>query len=424
MSLEEGREQLLSFQPNLVAMETKAPILGELRREVQWGRDAMGGQWVLFGDVASAWPEHVLREVEGDWLIQGGDYDWALLGLVRHLDRGGPLPGGCWCWEGREIVAFREPEVLSCLDEAPWIDRNLTQWQHYGEAYLYAPATYMLSGRGCGGKGGEGGRCAFCSWQHALWNGTCRLRSPEDLVEEMVRLRDDLGVKEIFDDNESGLSWNPGWLEEFVVAAEKRKLPGTLYLSANARADHLTRETCALLKRAGFRLLKVGLESANDVTLQRIQKAESFQEIDAGIRRAKEEGFRVLMTMMVGYPWESVEEVKKTYLAARALLTYKTRFGDCLQASVLVPYPGTPLFEEGVQQGWFRISPEELHRFDMDQAVLSCSVDVSAWCRRFWGLHLHPAFVLKSLLSLRNMEDMRLAFRGVRSLMGHVRDYE
>ena len=250
------------------------------------------------------------------------------------------------------------------------------------------------------------------------------MRSPEALVDEMLSLRDRLGVKEVFDDNESGMTWDPARLEEFVVLAERKGLAGTLHLSANARADHLTEETCGLLRRAGFRLLKVGLESANDETLRRIQKGETFEEIDAGIRRAKDAGLRVLMTMMVGYPWEGEDAVRRTYEAAASLLTYKAKFGDCLQASVIVPYPGSPLYEESLRRGWFGVDPEGFDDFDMDRAVLTCPVDAPSWCKRFWRLHLRPAFLAKSLLSMRTADDVALAWRGVRSLMGHVRDYE
>ena len=424
IGLEAGRDRLREFHPDLVAMETKAPVLRELQTEIEWGRAAVGGHWVLFGDVASAWPERVLELVGGDWLIEGGDYDASLMGLVRHLDRGGPLPGGVWKMEDGRPVSSGGPTLLENLDEIPLIDRELTGWSHYGEAYLHDPATYILSGRGCGGKSGEGGKCVFCSWQHTLWGGGARLRSPEALVDEILSLRDRLGVKEVFDDNESGMTWDPAWLESFVVAAERKGLSNTLYLSANARADHLTEKTCRLLHRGGFRLLKVGLESANDETLKRIQKGETFQEIDAGIRRAKAAGLRVLMTMMVGYPWEGEEAVRRTYQAARSLLTYKAKFGDCLQASVIVPYPGSPLYDASLQQGWFRVDPGGFSNFDMDQAVLRSPVDAPVWCKRLWRLHLNPLFLAKSLFSLRKADDLALAWRGVRSLMGHVRDYE
>jgi radical SAM superfamily enzyme YgiQ (UPF0313 family) len=194
-------------------------------------------------------------------------------------------------------------------------------------------------------------------------------------------------------------------------------------LSANARADHLSKETCALLKRAGFRLLKVGLESGNDETLRHLRKAESVEEISRGIRNAKAQGLRVLMTVMVGYPWETEPEVRQTLTVARSLLNVQARFGDCLQASVLTPYPGTPLYEEAVSKGWFRVDPEAFERFDMDEPVLHCPIDPQAWCKRIWRLHFGPAFVARSLITFRPWKDMNLAWRGVKSLWGHVRDY-
>ena len=130
-----------------------------------------------------------------------------------------------------------------------------------------------------------------------------------------------------------------------------------------------------------------------------------------------------MLTVMVGYPWETEEEAAKTYQVARDLLLYKTRAGDCLQASVLVPYPGTPLWQQAIREGWFLVDPYDYESFDMSSPVLRSKIDAEKWCHRIWSLQKDPRFVMRSGLTVRSLDDAALLLRGARSLVGHIKDY-
>jgi hypothetical protein len=103
-------------------------------------------------------------------------------------------------------------------------------------------------------------------------------------------------------------------------------------------------------------------------------------------------------------------------------MTYKTRFGDCLQSSVLVPYPGTPLYYQSLENGWFSIDPYNYDEYDMAKPVLHCSYDAMAWCEKIWKIHKAPLFVLRSVFSVRSLNDIKLGMTGLKSLQGHEED--
>ena len=233
-----------------------------------------------------------------------------------------------------------------------------------------------------------------------------------------------LGVKEIFDDTESGALGNYDWLKELYRRLKQEKLLGKVIFSANARGDQLDKKTCRLLRKLNFRLLKVGLESGSEETLKKINKKETVADIVRGVKNAKDAGLRVLLTTMVGYPWETEKEVASTYRTARELMLYRTRAGDCLQASVIVPYPGTPLWRQARISGWLVVPPLAYEQYDMSRPVLKSKIDTTAWCRRIWAIHKSPLFVLKSGLSVRSWDEIKLLARGTWSFLGHVRDYE
>lgn len=417
-------EQLYSFDPEYVVLETKAPVIDRHWSFIDKIKKEKGIKAILVGDHVSFCPEESFQHSSVDYVITGGDYDVSLFKLLDYLNNGpGAMPKGIYFRSEGKILNTGKSELVNNLDELPLIDRELTRWDIYGEAYLNKPCAYILTGRGCGGNSNGPGRCSFCIWQHQLWNFTRRLRSPKNVVAEIKKLVEHYRVKEIFDDNESGAIWNKEWLREFYERLKKEDLVGRVAISTNARADSLDDEACDLMSKVGFRLLKVGIESVNDRTLQELNKNETSEYIIRGVKKAKDYGLKVLMTFMVGYPWETEDDVRRTFEAAKKLLLYKTHLGDSLQASVVIPYPGTTLHKKAVEQRWFLGDPYDYTQFDMSKPVLKSSIDSMAWCDRMWNLHKHPVFVVKTALKIRSLNDVKLLFRGAMSLLGHRKDF-
>jgi len=423
LSHEEFLQRLYDFSPHFAVIETKAPIVSEHWRFIDQIKKEKGISSILVGDHVSYNPVESLEHSEVDYVITGGDYDVTLLNLARSLDQGGELPPGVYLRKGSKIINSGNAILIDNLDQLPFVDRDLTKWQNYGEAYLYHPVAYILTGRGCGGGGRTPGRCSFCVWQHLLWKRKARLRSPKNVVQEIKMLVDKYHVKEIFDDNESGAMWNKEWLQQFYLEMKREKLIGRLFISSNARADSLDESTCYILKESGYRLLKIGIESGNNTTLARLHKDEVIEDMVKGIKIAKDYGLIIMLTFMVGYPWENQEEVRRTYQVAKEILFYKTHLGDCLQSSVVIPYPGTPLYKEAIENNWFIINPQDYHHFDMSKPVLKSPIAPMQWCDKMWDIHTHPLFILKTLLSLRSIHDIKLLYGGVKSLKGHTKDF-
>jgi len=423
MSWKVFEETLFSFNPGIVVLEAKAPIMKRLWKLIdKWKVES--GKWkiVLVGDHVTYFPEESFKTSKVDFILTGGDYDFLLVSLVRHLEEGRRLRPGIFFRDKGKINNTGKLRLDHDLDEAPIIDRKLTRWQDYGEAYLYRPCAYVMFGRGCGIKGKERGACTFCIWQHALWQCSARLVSPQQAVAEVQNLVN-LGVKEIFDDTESGVLWDYEWLRKFYQLLERERLLGKVIFSSNARGDQLDKNTCRLLKQLGYRLLKVGLESGSNEILAQIGKKEKIEDIIHGVKNAKDAGLRVMLTVMVGYPWGKEEEVRQTYAITRELMLYKTRAGDCLQASVIIPYPGTPLWLQAKRNGWLIVEPYDYEKFDMGQPVLKTKIDAQQWCNRIWSIQKDPQFVLKSGLTIRSINETVLLLRGAKSLLGHIRDY-
>jgi len=417
--------RLFDFRPDLVVTETKAPVIRKSWKFInQLKTKNESLKVVLVGDHVTYFPEESFKNSQIDFILTGGDYDFLLANLVEHLEKGKKLEPGIYFRDNRKVKNTGRFRLDHDLDQTPIIDRDLTHFWLYGEADVLNPCAYMMFGRGCGGVGGKPGACTFCIWQHCLWDLKPRLRSPEHVVAEIKYLVRKYQIRETFDDTDGGAHYDYEWLGRFYQLLKKEDILGRISFSTNSRADILDKKTCKLLKQCGFRMLKVGIEAGTNKTLKRIAKGETVEKIRRGVKNAKDAGLIVHLSAMVGYPWEQERDVQNTFELMKELLLCKTRVGDSVQASVVVPYPGTPLWQQAKKKGWFIIKPSDYEKYDMSQPVLKTEIDTAAWCKKIWNLHLNSVFLAKTGLSIRSIEDIKFLLRGAASHFGHTKDYE
>ena len=261
----------------------------------------------------------------------------------------------------------------------------------------------------------------FCSW--ATLYPTYRVMSPDRALDEVGFLIENHGIKEIFDD--TGTFPAGVWLREFCEGMIKRGYNEEIYFDCNARFRVLKPEDYRLMKKAGFRMLLFGLESTSQETLDRLNKGISVQDIIDGCKWAKEAGLEPHITIMVGYPWETRDELLETLKLVKILM--EKGWALTLQSTIVMPYPGTRLYEESLANDWFRIDPKDYDRFDMTEPVLKTSdmsaEDVIDICDSVYRVFLSPKYVLRHLSRIRSVRDLKFTARGFSKVLGHVKDF-
>lgn len=418
-SPEEFNARLDAFNPDVIMLETKTPVIKthwvQIRQLKERRPDT---RVVLVGDHVTALPAESFAQTPVDYILTGGNYDFLLVNLLAHLAGGTPLEPGVFWREGGEIKNSGVFRLDHDLKQQPWIDRDLTRWQLYATRngnYRRVPGTYIMSGRDC-----WHGKCTFCSWTTLY--PAYRTRDPLDVVNEIGNLIEKYGVREIMDD--AGSLPVGDWLQTFCHAMIDRGYHKRVSLDCNMRFGRLTEADYRLMKQAGFRLVLFGLESANQSTLDRLVKGVQVEEIRAGAHAAARAGLNVHVTVMFGYPWEGEAEINNTVELARTLL----RRGDAytLQVTMVVPYPGTPLFSEMDAQKL--LLTRDWDEYDMRTAVMKCPVPEAAVknaVRRVYQAFLHPETVSRRLLTTRDpVADIKFYWRGFRSVIGHLRDFK
>lgn len=273
------------------------------------------------------------------------------------------------------------------------------------------------AGRDAEGNLRKGG-CTFCSWT-SIWPNW-RTQSAGKLLDELEYLVS-LGIRENFDDTGT-LPVGP-WLQEFCEGMISRGLNKKIVFGCNMRAGALTREQYQLMGRAGFRFILYGLESASQNTLNRINKGTTPEQMELAVKWASEAGLHPHVTCMVGYPWESYEEAKSTVDFTNSL--FKKGYIKTLQATVIIPYPGTELFRQCKENGW--LLTEDWDEYDMREPVMKSPITHDQILSLTQGIYrsaLTPKFVLRELASIRNVDDLKYYWRAGRQFMGHLFDFQ
>lgn len=218
------------------------------------------------------------------------------------------------------------------FENLPFPDRTFTdaknkRWQSYGN-YKFHPATHFMSSNLCWWAGAKG--CVFCVDSLKTIQGEKRGVRTTDHVMAEIENCVSLGFKEMFDD--AGTIPINDWLEDLCQKMIKSGLNKRMVLGCNLKP---IRQNFSLMKAAGFRFILVGVESANQKTIDRIQKGQHSEKVVENIKAMSDAGLEPHVTSMFGYSWETHEEEMNTVRLVQHLL--KKGYAKTAQASVYSP---------------------------------------------------------------------------------------
>jgi len=418
-------EIIKNEQPDLIAFETKTPVVKEhwkIIDDIKQLTTYHSPLTLLFGDHVTALPEESFKHSKVDYVLTGGDYDFLLLNLCKSLNpyslilNPDSLEPGIWYRQDGEIKNTGHFQLNHDLNSLPFIDRELTKWWLYAYKngnYKRTPGTYIMSGRDC-----YWGRCTFCSWPQLY--PKFRARSVDNVLDEIGQLIDKYPIKEIMDD--AG-SITPGeWLRDFCRGMIKRSYNRKVGIDCNMRFGSASFEDYKLMKKAGFRFLLFGLESANQKTLDKINKNLKVETIIKSCKDARRAGLYPHITIMFGYPWESYEEAKKTLELGKWLL--KKDYAYTMQSTIVIPYPNTPLFVECKEKGL--LNSLDWSYYDMKKPVMKLTHSPKKLHKLVQGMYsvsFNPEFIFRKIFSIRELDDIRYFWRAFLKVMGHIKDF-
>ena len=424
---EQFLEKLKKEKPNLIVLEVKTPVIKKywklINKLKKLQTSSFKPRTVLLGDHVTALPQESMENSKVDYILTGGDYDFALLNLVNHLAKKAKLASGVYY---RKIPKLKNTKTQKLkvintgrftlshdLNSLPMIDRDLTRWQLYSRKnsnFYRAPGAYTMFGRDC-----WWGKCTFCSCTTIFPGKSYRHCSVKKALDEVGYLIEKYHVREIMDD--SGTFPVGDWLRKFCQGMIKRGYNRKIRFNCNMRFNAgLTEKDYQLMGKAGFRFILYGLESARQKTLDRINKNSTVAIVEPVLTWATKAGLMPHITIMIGYPWESEKDIKKTLALAHRL--FKKGIVFTMQATIVIPYPGTPLFAECKKNNWLKT--KDWNRYDMREPIMETGLSnekLMAYARSLYSAFACPQFIWRTLSSIRNWDDIKyVSFQGLKFL--------
>ncbi len=288
---------------------------------------------VLGGPHCSVYPQETLLSSKADYLVSGDGED-AILKLLKGLDNNRNINNipGLWCNDGNKTIA---PKVSNAIVEEvtkiPAPDRTLLPYKRYNSVLNSNDfETTMVTSRGCPHK------CVFCK-MHAQ---KVYARSADQVIEEFEKIVD-MGITDIqiYDDTFT-------WSKKRVMAICKGIIEKNIKVNwaIRDRVSKADPEMYALMKKAGCYRIHFGVESGSPEILKASGKGVTLEQAYHAVFLAKKVGFSTMTYYMFGFLDEKYSDALKTIDVAKKMDT------DYAVFAVLIPYPGTSLYETALSR--------------------------------------------------------------------------
>jgi anaerobic magnesium-protoporphyrin IX monomethyl ester cyclase len=258
----------------------------------------IGGQYFVHPDVLREW-----LSIDGVSAIVGGEVEMDLPEIVRDLVDGNDLSRFPGVYTPSDSQ-YQPAPPLQNLDAVPFADYRDFDWNKYPTAIVP-----MITGRGC-----AWGACTFCSDVTSSAGRTFRSRSLENALAEVEHQAARHHTSQfVFTDlklNSNTAVWRG------LIAEMPRLLPDAKWIGAvhigNTGRDHLEPEQLVEAREAGMVRLTTGLESGSQQVLESMRKGTDLSHTSRCLRAASDAGISVRVTLIVGYPGETADDVRST----------------------------------------------------------------------------------------------------------------
>lgn len=231
---------------------------------------------------------------------------------------------------------YEHAELVTDLDLFPFPERDDTPVEYYNEPSCFGKNIVMVSSRGCRLK------CDFCNVEAIYGCHAYRMRSPKNVVDEIVELQSKYKFDEIYFDDDNMVS-----RKSHVVGICKEIIDRGVKVKFVCMADALVDdETLEWLAKAGCTTYKYGLEHLDPEVLAAIPKPLKPERSLEIIKKCRQLGMKSYANLIVGLPqstWEKDLNMYKRVFAAKP---------DLIQIGIATPYPGTTFYKKSIENGW------------------------------------------------------------------------
>ncbi len=332
------KERIHHFNPQIIGISTLAFEHAFLSDNAQFIRQhAPDALVVIGGPYATSNVTSVLMENPIDAAVLG-EGEASFLNLVKACAEGRDFRSvrGIAYKENETVVINEKEDYIDNLDTLPIPDYELIDFNDYWGNRLQFNGILaekkhasVISSRACPY------RCVYC---HSMFGKKLRKRSPEHFVSEIRHLYNRYKIREfhIIDDV---FNLDRPRMQRILNLIIESGMTIRIAFPNGLRGDVLETEDILLLKKAGAYMLTLAIETGSVRMQTLIRKNLDIEKVLENIAYAENIGLITRGFFMLGFPGETVDEMKKTIrTASRSRLSMASFF-------IVVPFENTELYD-------------------------------------------------------------------------------
>jgi radical SAM superfamily enzyme YgiQ (UPF0313 family) len=239
-------------------------------------------------------------------------------------------------------VASNTIERISDLNILPLPDYSLVTdtISLYDGAYptIASPSVAIMCTRGCPYD------CTFCS-SPSNWERRITFRSTDSIINEILYLKDTLGIREIFFQDDT-MNARPSWFFELCEKIIANNLHKDMFFKCPFRVNSqiLTEEILKKAREANFWMIFYGVENGNQEMLNRMNKHITINEIQRAFKLTRKVGLSSYASFMIGNYGETQRTVRNSIKLMKKIMP---DFGGF---AIAAPFPGSLLHSIAIEK--------------------------------------------------------------------------
>ena len=385
LSWEQIKKEILNFEPDIIGVTSTTENRFQSIKLIKTAKKTYPrALTVLGGPHASMAAEDSLEHLPELDLVVRGEGEMTMLELCRTLEKDKNIESvvslpGMTLRVNSQIKTNPVHPPIQNLDSLPFPAFHLVPFEKYnfffevpGEGHL--PAINLMSSRGCPFN------CNFCATP-INWGRAVRMRSPQNVIEEIEFLIQKYGVQVIFFFDDT-FNANPKRTEQICDLIIQRNL--NIFWKCDVRMDLIDKPLLMKMKQAGLFHLSFGLEAGTErVRNEIVNKKINIDDFHRLIDWCNELNIVPNAFFIFSHPTETWMEAQETI---KIIEHYKEKIEPGI--AILHVYPGTPLEKTAKELGvlpedfsWTRKSRKKVITLPVAQGDVPLFIDKLTWAQ-------------------------------------------
>ena len=399
ISLDIFYENIKNYQPDFIIMSnTNATIFDDIaiitKAKKYYAPDT---KIILKGAIFFKAEQNLIEQLNLEYIdvLVGSEIEFIIRDLIESGDYS-KIPGIFYKNNSNQITETEFKCWNKNLDSLPFPDRSLMKNELYTRPDTGEPMATIQVARGCPSQ------CIYCLTP-IISGKTVRMRSPENVLEELRECYNKYHIKNFFFKADT-FTINREWVLKLCDLIKQSELNNKIAYTANSRVKPLSQDILNAMAETGCFTIAFGFESGNEQTLKQIKKGSDIQDAINAVKMAKKAKIPIYGFFMIGFPWESLSDIKQTIKFMRKLNC------DFVEVHIALPYYGTELYQicdENNLLDKSTIGVDYFHSNTKGTCFVNSKQLQKIRHSALLKYHLRPSYIFKKLITCKDFKTFK-----------------